>query len=350
MYRRLEPGIGVLAFLGGFLWDTLTLTRVDRLLDNLILLAYLVALAVSLVLHHRAALFPAEWPRLSLRRPLLDFAARWFFGGLSSAYVVLYFKSASTVPSLLFVALLAAFMLVHELRPAARARTRVAFFCLCAFSFLLFFLPVVTGYLGPVVFPAAAALALTGAVGVGFAMERRARSTRAILRRHLAASAAVLVPLFVLDRLEMIPPIPLALLQRGVYHDVTRTDAGYEVRYEPAPWPSWRREDRVFHLREGGAAFCFTAVFAPRGTAVGIVHVWEWEDPDAGWATSDRIPFEVEGGRGGGYRGYTSKRALRPGAWRVRVLTEVGRELGRCEFTAVAEEGAPVGWATRVIE
>ncbi len=349
-YRRVAPYLGALAFIAGFTWDTLTLTRVDRLLDNFILLAYLVGLGVTLVLHHRTGVFRAAWPRLAPRRELLDFAARWFFGGLYSAYVVLYFKSASTWPTLLFVVLLAAFMLVHELRPAERARMRVAFFCLCTFSFLLFFIPVITGYLGAVVFPAAGALALVAAVTLGWAMERGARAGPAILRRHLAASAAVLVPLFVLDKLEMIPPIPLALLDRGVFHGVERSRAGFEVRYERATWPSWRRESRVFHMGEGTPAYCFTAVFAPSGAELGVLHVWEWADPAGGWSETDRIPFRVEGGRGGGYRSYTNKRSLKAGDWRVRVLTEQGRELGRCEFTAAEGTDPGVRWATTVID
>ncbi|MDP2307436.1 MAG: DUF2914 domain-containing protein [Pseudomonadota bacterium] len=350
VYRRVAPYLGALAFIAGFTWDSLTLTRVDRLLDNFILLTYLLGLGAMLVLHHRTGVFRAAWPRLAPRRELLDFAARWCFGGLYSAYVVLYFKSASTWPSLLFVVLLAALMLVHELRPAERPRMRVSFFCLCAFSFLLFFIPVVSGYLGPWVFPAAGALALLGGVTLGWAMERGARAPSAIFRRHLAASAIVLVPMFVLDKLEMIPPIPLALLDRGVFHDVTRTDAGFEVRYERAAWPSWRREDRVFHIGDAQPAFCFTAVFAPHGIDVGIVHAWEWWDPASGWSETDRIPYEVEGGRGGGYRVYTKKRALRAGEWRVRVLTDAGRELGRCEFTAVEGEGEGVRWGSRIID
>ncbi len=349
VYRRFEPALGALAFLAGFTWDSLTLTRVDRLLDNFLLLAYLVGLAGMLVLHHRVGLFPARWPRLAPRRAWLDFAARWCFGALYSAYVVLYFKSASTVPGALFVGLLTALMLVHELRPAGRARTRVAFFCFVAFSFLLFFLPVVTGYLGPAVFPVAAALALAGALALGWAMERGVRPITEILRRHLAASAAVLVPLFVLDRLEVIPPIPLALLDRGVYHEVRRTDLGFEVFYERASWPPWRPESDVFHLAEGAAAHCFSAVFAPTGTDVGIVHVWELHDAARGWSTTDRIPFAVEGGRGGGYRGYTHKRKLQPGEWRVRVTTDRGRELGRCQFTAVPDTGGGLSFGSRVI-
>jgi hypothetical protein len=69
-----------------------------------------------------------------------------------------------------------------------------------------------------------------------------------------------------------------------------------------------------------------------------IVHRWDRWDPEAGWQVMNRIPFDVRGGRGAGYRGYTYKRHVSEGRWRVVVETVDGRELGRVGFMLVPGE------------
>jgi hypothetical protein len=156
----------------------------------------------------------------------------------------------------------------------------------------------------------------------------------------------VLVTLFLLDLAHVIPPIPLSLTDRGVYHAVERTDGGYQLTWQKTPWRFWRRQDVEFHLDSGERVYCFSAVFAPTGTGLSISHEWQ-KHGEQGWVTTDRIPFSVLGGRGGGFRGYTYKRHVTAGDWRVLVETEGGRELGQCAFTAVAGTGAVDAWRTR---
>lgn len=47
--------------------------------------------------------------------------------------------------------------------------------------------------------------------------------------------------------------------------------------------------------------------------------------------TTDKLDYEVTGGRGGGYRGYTYKLNV-SGKWRVDEETEEGLLLGRIKF------------------
>lgn len=152
-----------------------------------------------------------------------------------------------------------------------------------------------------------------------------------------------------LDAVHAIPPVPLALVEAGVFHDATRTDDGYRLTWDRQPWyRPFADSDGVFHLREGDRAWCFTAVFAPRGLATRIWHRWEhFDEASREWVESDRIPFQIVGGRDGGYRGYTRKRHLTPGRWRVRVETEGEREVGRTGFLVVPAVGEP-DWQTRI--
>jgi hypothetical protein len=69
-----------------------------------------------------------------------------------------------------------------------------------------------------------------------------------------------------------------------------------------------------------------------------IVHRWEWFDPATGkWVPESNVTFSINGGRDQGYRGYTIKSKPKPGAWRVNIVTDDGRPLGRIRFAVLME-------------
>ena len=79
-----------------------------------------------------------------------------------------------------------------------------------------------------------------------------------------------------------------------------------------------------------------------------VVHRWAHRtSPDDPWETTDRIAYPLEGGREGGYRGFTLKRNVAPGQWRVSVETEQGAVLGRIRFDLVESEADPESIRTR---
>ena len=43
---------------------------------------------------------------------------------------------------------------------------------------------------------------------------------------------------------------------------------------------------------------------------------------------TDKLGFKITGGREGGYRGYTYKRHMQPGEWKIDVKTKEGLVLG----------------------
>lgn len=351
-FEKNERWLAPTAFIAGFTWDSATLTRVDKPSDNAILAAYLVLLGALIVLDHRVGLRPEAWPKLAPRRGAMGWLTQFLFGGLYSAYVVFYFRSATWGPTFLFLVVLAGLMVANELFIPTKVvdRLRLGLYTLCAFSFLLFFIPVVTGYLGAGVFSLAAAGSLGATLLLAWLMDRgEPVELRATLLRHLRSSGAILAVLYGLDFIGLIPPVPLALMHRGIFHEVTPSPEGYVLRYERAPWRPWRTDDRVFLQRPGEKAWCFTAIFAPTGTALTITHAWErWDEQREDWVETDRIPFSVRGGRDGGFRGYTHKRSLSPGAWRVRVVASNGRTLGTVPFDIEEAGDAAPEWRERV--
>ena len=154
--RPLHAPTGLVA---GFLWDALTLRRIDRLSDNLLLLGYLLLLGVLLVIERRVA-HPDRRMPASPGATAAGSHGRQFplFGGLYSAYVVYYAKSTSPGRALVFLALLLGLLVVDGLLDhVLRVETlRLLLYGFCAFSFLLFFVPVVTGHSGAWVPPVAA--------------------------------------------------------------------------------------------------------------------------------------------------------------------------------------------------
>lgn len=350
-YERNERWLAPTAFIAGFTWDSLTLTRVDKVSDNAILALYLTALGALMVLDHRVGLRPEAWPRLAPHRGFMGWLTQFLFGGLYSAYVVFYFRSATFGPTFLFLAVLAGLMVANELFIPTKVvdRLRLSLYTLCAFSFLLFFIPVVTGYLGVGVFTMAAIGGLGLTLLLAWLMERgEPVEPREVMLRHLKSSGGLLAVLYLLDFIGLIPPVPLALMHRGIFHEVSTSAEGYVLRYERVPWKPWRTDDRVFHQRAGEKAWCFTAIFAPTGTALTITHVWEHRDEQTGeWVSTDSIPFSVRGGRDGGFRGYTHKRSLSPGDWRVRVVASNGRTLGTVPFVIEEPGEEAPEWAER---
>jgi hypothetical protein len=158
---------GPILFVGGVAWDALTLGRIDSWLDNLILGAYLLGLGLAIVWEHRAS--RGHLPALLVRaRPVARLAVHFLLGGLLSAYAVYYFKSAATAASLTWLLVIAALLLVNEFLQGwiGTAALRLALYLLCSFSFLLFWIPVATGWLerGVALLAGVGALALNAAV------------------------------------------------------------------------------------------------------------------------------------------------------------------------------------------
>ena len=92
-------------FLVGLVLDNLTLTRIDRLFDNLIMGGYLFLAVFSIILISLAQTNRAinYAPRLVNFSKYFPLATQFAFGGLFSAYIIFYTKSASWATSWIFL-------------------------------------------------------------------------------------------------------------------------------------------------------------------------------------------------------------------------------------------------------
>ena len=334
-----EPFAAVLFFLSGVVFDTLTLTRIDRLQDNLILLVYLLLLGGLIVLSAEVEAGAAPLSLLHKARPYYPRAIQFLFGGLFSAYAIFYSRSASFTTTGLFALVLIGLLFGNEfLRDRlSSVRLLVGLYSLAALSFFTFFLPVLTGLMNTAIFLLGAALSLGLTLGL---VRLLTRNVRVFPQRQvfLTGLPAIVVTGLVMTFyfLNWIPPVPLSLRFGGIYHEVSKENGTYRLTYETGPWYRfWQRSDEPF--RGEGPAYCFTVVFAPVDLTTTVYHRWQMRPPGnegakRGYVTTDRIGFPIAGGRDDGYRVYTVKRQVTPGDWRVDVEAADGRIIGRVSF------------------
>jgi len=350
-----KPFLPVVFFFAGVTYDTVTLTRIDRLTDNLILLLYLSLLGLLIILTGRADLAraglpgvstepPAAAPLLERTLPYFPHAVQFLLGGLFSAYAIFYSQSASLTGTAVFFAVLVGFLVANELFKdrLTNLRLLVGLFALVCFSFLTFFLPVLTGIMNTPMFLLGALCSLAAVYWVIRQVYRDhpGKTTREMALTG-APAAGLVVILIGFYFLHWIPPVPLSLKFGGIYHQVGKQDGVYRLGFARGDWYEfWKRSDDPF--RGAGPASCFTAVFAPVALQTTVVHHWQYRPAGRSGAifqTTDRIPLAIAGGREDGYRGYTTKSKLDPGEWRVDVETKDGRVIGRIGFHVVEAEG-----------
>lgn len=342
----------VVFFVGGFLFDAFTLTRIDSALDLALQSVYLAAITWILIQEVRfeaGAWLPASaeamagWPERWIAK-LWQYeteAIHFIYGSLLSAYVIFYFKSASTSRSIVFLALTVLLMFANEMPQvkAAGSRMRLGLHAFCVASYLNYLIPVLVGRMGAWTF--ALAIGLTG-----YASWQLVRHLARLMpdgRRALFTlgwpPAVVLILIVALYSLRWIPPVPLSLQYAGIYHKIERHGQDYRLIYPKPPWYRfWRKDSQPFRARPGDATHCFVRVFAPRRFTHQIYLQWSTRHQASGrWLVSDRIPLAIHGGRGEGYRGVAAKSRYQPGRFRVEVLTEDQRIIGSVDFRVVED-------------
>jgi len=311
----------VAMFVAGFLFDFFTMQRIDAWLDLAFQLAYLTVLTGLLVLQPR-------W-RYTLQ------AVHFLYGGLLSAYAVLYFRSSTVAAPTVFLLLLVAVMVVNEVPRVQRAGhpLRLAVYAFCVLSFLTYFIPILLGRMDAWMFLASLLSSATLVWLVAGWLARGDADRRAARRRLFAPASAVLAAIGLLYVLRLIPPVPLSVQFQGIYHDVRRDEGSYTLVYEEPPaWALWRHDSRPFERRDGDRLHYFARVFAPSGFTHRILIRWEFYEESRGWRTTDRIPMNLVGGRAEGFRGSAVKANVTPGDWRITAETEDGRAIATLSF------------------
>lgn len=327
------------SFVLGFLIDNITLTRVDQLFDNALLLTHITVAMVSLAFLYAAS---AGKFRESWNGPIVNFAplaTQFAFGSLFSGMLIFYGRSGSWLVSWPFFVIILAVIYGNETIKdrVQRLLYNLAMLFIGLFAYVVLIVPVVIGEMSAVVFVGSGILAL-------IVMLIFIRILTMIVPRFIALHQRSII--FIIGVIyagfnflyfaNLIPPIPLSLKDLGVFHSVVRfEDGSYQLSYEKGEWwKFYRKSDDVYHPSAGGNIFCFAKVFAPTKIDTDIFHIWDYYDEAQGkWVEHARVSYPILGGGDGGYRGYTLIKNYRDGKWRCTVETERGQVLGRETFT-----------------
>ncbi len=305
---------------------------------SFVLLFHLALSAAAIVLLHYVSTRTVENPLVFKFAPFIPVVIQFSFGGLFSGFVLLYSRSAGLALNWIFIVFLAVLLLGNERfrRVYTTFPVQIATWYVALFSFTIIYAPVISKILGPQTFLAGGITSL-GIAALVFFIARAVipdviRESRTRIIRNILAAFVIINVLYFSNA---IPPLPLALKDAGVFHSVARKGDVYQVTFEPSLWYEQYiyRYQRVFNHAPGEAAYVYTAVFAPTGISTTLIHEWQRYDEGLNeWVTEETVGFAISGGRDEGYRGYSLKRDVTPGEWRVNVRTVYKQLIGRVEF------------------
>jgi hypothetical protein len=330
---------------GGYAFDSFAFGRVDHISTHIVFIAYLAVAGSAIALSHRLESRPVEKQPSPRVRTILSAVTQFALGCLLSGFCVFYLRSASFWSSWPYLLLLAGIFVGNEFFKAYTTRFTLAlllyFFAL--FSYAILMVPVLIAMLGTIPFLASGAVALAVFWFYTDILARLGRERfREVRLRILAGTLAIFAVMNLCYFAKILPPLPLALADAGVYHAVKKAGTVYQAVEESQPWTTYLGVPPVQHLESGNKLYLYSSVFAPARVSTEIVHGWEWYNPAARrWEPQSRVLFSINGGRDGGYRVYSVKSRPKPGEWRVNIATGDGRQLGRIRFTVAA--GAPPG-------
>jgi hypothetical protein len=335
LYQKHETRFEIGFFVAGFIFDILFIAEVD---DPFAIFQQIVYLGLIGGRIHYEILFSAKvWnppARLEKIWNYRNLILHFSLGSLLNLYSLFYIKSASLLNSLLFLILMLSVILANEL-PAIKKSTvglKAALFAICLFSFFSILFPLALGYVGWL--PVGLAVAATLAV---FYFQFRALSQKlsnrnAASKLTLAPSGSVLALFGLFYFMGWIPPVPLSVVEQGIYHEVKKSDGVYLLSTENPWWKFWNSGDQNFQARPGDLIYFYAQIYSPARFSDEVYVHWSQLSPNGDWLGSDRIPLKIAGGRKEGYRGYAVKANYQPGSWRVQVKTGHGQEISRISF------------------
>ncbi|OGI68526.1 hypothetical protein A2738_01435 [Candidatus Nomurabacteria bacterium RIFCSPHIGHO2_01_FULL_42_15] len=346
-YARFERKISSFFLLFGFIFDAFTLKRVDTIFENIIISIYLILIGVFIILIHLKENEVGGEENPSKAHFWYVNILQFAFGGIFSAYLILYFRSADIFVAWPFVALLAATFIANEFlkKHYVRLSFQISLFFLSIYSFAIFVVPVLLHKIGTLVFLLSGVLSLIAIVLFIILLFH-------LIKDKFVKSKKLLVALitsifFLVNFLyftNLIPPIPLSLKDGGIYHSIEKNAKGnYEVTYEDHGLAGYFSFYPSFSKQAGAGVYAYSAVFSPENLNISVLHEWQYYDrAQKKWITESVIRLPVVGGRDGGFRTYSVRTNVAFGRWRVNVKTEEGKIIGRLRFNVVQVDTEPV--------
>lgn len=301
--ERLGAAGMTLFFVGGFVFDALTIGRYVNLYTLSYVGVYALGVGVAMVI--RARRWFESW------REWVDGALHFCLGAVFSALVCLYFRSAGHLWGFITVAILAGMMVYNEYAAHKRPRRSIIWGIYGA-SLVMYF-----NFLLPYLFRSLSAWWFYGSIALALGMLYALRHLADIPHHSLIASAGFSAVLVVLYLFGAVPPVPLVMKQNIAGVNAEKRDGEYVCRVnDQSLWASIGLVEQTVRYAPGERVSVLSAVSAPGGVETRVAHRWrEWQDGE--WRTRDTVELEMWGGRDEGWRFFSYKQNVSPGYWRV---------------------------------
>ncbi len=341
--RRHQKYAPILFFIGGVVFDTLTLGRIDRTYDLVMLCLHMTNLSITLYLYNLAS--DGKWANTFLDRYVEYFplVIQFFFGALSSAYVIYFSRSVSLSKTVTFFVILLVLLVANEFLKKRISNKYLQFgvYFFLSFTFFTFMVPVFLAKMNMTIFLISGAISLGCTITLILSVYGSSPSTRSEV--HLGKLLGLIICIYALINFfyffRLIPPVPLALDAGIVAHDIRVKNGNYLVQYErDDSFVFWRDHRNEFIYEPGENVYIFSSIFAPTALEKSILHRWKWyNESTSEWEVVEDIGFEITGGRDDGFRGYTFKSNVKEGQWEVEVMTDDGLVLGVIDFEIIVD-------------
>lgn len=341
-YQRHEVLVSIAVFAFGFIFDLLTLGRIDDLFNLIQQAVYLIILGTLLVFEIKLTLGFLTLSEKGKRFwEYHNLVVHFLFGSLLSVYTIFYYTSASAFTSFLFIVLLAGLMLANEI-PKFQGMglpVRVILFSICVLSYFSFFYPILIGHVGWLPFwlgllSSGGVLTLIWKLNFKDHHEKNDLAKRHVLYPAVAVHVFFLIGYY----FSLIPPVPMAVKKIGVYYSVEKRNGDYVGKHMRSKWNFWSKGSQDFIARPGDKVTIMLSIFSPARFRDQVFLRWYRDDEKNGWTLEDTIPLTILGGREEGFRGFGTKQHFQNGDWRVEVETSDGREVGRISLEISPDE------------
>ncbi|MGB5818476.1 MAG: DUF2914 domain-containing protein [Saonia sp.] len=341
--RRHEKYAPIVFFIGGFIFDSFTLGRIDRLYDLIVLCLHMTSLTITIYLYNLVE--DGKWKNSIFERyeEYFPLAIQFFFGGLSSAYVIYFSRSVSLSKTVSFFVILVGLLFANEFLKKRISNKYLQFgvYFFISFTFFTFMIPVFIKEMNTYIFIFSGLVSLVCTLVLIAIIYRVSPSTRAEI--HIGKLIGIVLSIYALIHLfyffRLIPPVPLALDSGIVAHRIKLENNNYVVSYETDEWYVFWRKHRLKFIHEPNEnVYVFSSIFAPTDIEKSIFHRWKrYNDDTDEWETMEDIGYDITGGRDAGYRGYTYKNNVKQGIWKVEVITEEELVLGVINFEIIID-------------
>lgn len=302
------------------------------------MILYLVISGGGIILLNYYHEYPPQQSFFVRAEYLLPLFIQFTFGGLFSAFFIFYTRSAAFSSSWPFILILLFCFVGNEFfkERYQKITFQVPIYFVALFSFSIFFIPVLLKTMGAIIFILSGFVSLLFIAIFSLVLLKVAPNQ---YRENKINLRKIILFIFVLINIlyfsNLIPPIPLALKESGIYYSIDRVGGNYRIIEEKKKWyePLLFFIPDAIDLETGAPLYMFSSVFAPTDLNTRIIHDWQYFDNVADkWVSVTKITFPIMGGRNDGYRGFSKKENLFEGKWRVDVKTERNQIIGRIRF------------------